>query len=103
MGFDIPDHLLAEVNYVHERLPVDDFVAEQKAYGDKLVDEMADYIGQPESRDEFETKKKEFIEMKREQWRKEAESDSEGKDLMMKMRLLILIGVMKKNIEFLHY
>ena len=85
LGFDIPDCLLAEVNYVDERLPVDRFVAEQKAYGDKLVGEMGDYIGQPASRDEFETKKKEFIEMKKEQWRKEAESDKEGKDLMMKI------------------
>ena len=91
LGFDISDHLLAEVNYVDERLPVDDFVAKQKAFGDKLVGEMGDYIGQPASRDEFETKKKEFIEMTRERWRKEAESDKEvesdkeGKDLMMKI------------------
>ena len=91
LGFDISDHLLTEVNYVDERLPVDDFVAKQKAFGDKLVGEMGDYIGQPASRDEFETKKKEFIEMTRERWRKEAESDKEvesdkeGKDLMMKI------------------
>ena len=85
LGFDVPDRLLAAVNYVDERLPVDRLVAEQKAYGDKLVGEMDDYIGQPSSRDEFETKKKEFIEMAVERWRKEAKSDSEGKDLMKRI------------------
>lgn len=91
LGFDIPDHILAEVNYVDERLPVDDFVAKQKAFGDKLVGEMDDYIGLPASRDEFETKKKAFIEMTTERWRREAESateteiDTESKALMMKI------------------
>ena len=91
LGFDVSEHLLAEVSYIDERLPVDEFVAKQKAEGAKLLDDMDAYIGQSASRDEFETKKKEFIEMKREQWRKEAESpkeaesDREAKDLMMKI------------------
>ena len=85
LGFDIPDHLLAAVNYVDERLPVDRFVAGQKAYGEKLDGERDDYIGQPASRDEIETKREEFIEMTKEQWRKEAESDKEGKELMKRI------------------
>ncbi len=61
LGFDIPDIFLDKVNYVDERLPVDDFLADFEALASRLSGEMKNYIGQLASPDEFEKKKAEFL------------------------------------------
>ena len=76
LGFDIPDHLLAKVNYVDERLPVDDLLADFNALRDRLAGEMDDCIGRPESRDEFEAGKVKFLDGLPRRLREEPDSDA---------------------------
>ena len=78
--FDVPDKLLFKMNYRENRLPVTEFLAEQRARGDRFVNDMNDYIGQPNSREEEEAKKGEYIEIALQRLREESEVDEKGQE-----------------------
>ena len=61
LGFDIPDEALTEVNYVDERMSVDEFLARTHHLTDKLGDEMDDYVAQASSAEEARVRQLEFI------------------------------------------
>ena len=83
LGFDIPDHSLAKVNYSEKRLPADEFLAQQDILSDQLEGKMDDFIGQPASPDEFERRKSEFLEEEYPRLlNQHTESDQEGQDFM---------------------
>ena len=85
LGFDVPDKLLFKMNYRENRLPVTEFLAEQRARGDRFVNDMNDYIGQPNSREEEEAKKGEYIEIALQRLREESEVDEKGQEFVMKI------------------
>ena len=92
LGFDIPDHSLAKVNYSENRLSADEILARSKTLTDQLEEKMDDYIGQlispvsPVSLDEFEYRKRKFLEEECPRLlRQPIESDPEGQAFMKKV------------------
>lgn len=83
LGFDIPDEALTEVNYVDERMPVDEFLARTHNLTDKLGDEMDEYVDQATSAEEARARQMEFItKVAPERIREDTLSDEQGLALM---------------------
>ena len=86
LGFDIPDHFLAKVDYVENRLSADEILARSKTLSDQLEEKMDAFIGQPTSPDEFERRKRKFLEEEYPRLlRQQTESDQEGRAFMKKV------------------
>ena len=86
LGFDIPDHFPAKVDYVENRLSADEILARSKTLYDQLEEKMDAFIGQPISPDESERRKRKFLEEECPRLlRQQIESDQEGQDFMKKV------------------
>ena len=83
LGFDIPDERLTKVDYVDERMSVDEFLARTHHLTDKLVGEMEDYVLQASSAGEARARQMEFIKkVAPERIREDTLSDEQGLALM---------------------
>lgn len=86
LGFDIPDHSLKKVSYSENRLPPDDILSRRKNLSDYLESKMDSFIDRPVSRDEFERRKRKFLEEEYPKLlRQQIELDHEGQAFMKKV------------------
>lgn len=86
LGFDIPDHFLAKVDYVDNRLSADEIWRLSNTLSEQLEEKMDAFIGRPASPDEFERRKRKFLEEEHPRLlRQQIEAEREGRDFMKKV------------------